>query len=463
MKVTLKNIGVFKQAEYELGDLTIICGENNTGKTYATYSLYGFYDYWKKGYIIKISESYISNLMETGSLIISLDNININDEIKNACVKYSKILPKILAAQEKYFDNSSFVISLDDNDVSILDNYEEKWGTTKNEIIQITKESGKNEITVSLLMNSIDANNESVRRNLSNVIGKALKKIIFSNTFSDIFIASAERTGAVIFRNELNIEKNILLKEAAGSDEIDFNEILRKVYNSAYALPVKDNINFIRILEDIGKSTSEITKLHPEILSDFADIIGGEYKVGKEGLYFIPKSNKSVKLTMGESSSSVRSLLDISFYLKYAAEKGDMLIIDEPELNLHPSNQRKLAKLIARLVNMGIKVFITTHSDYIIKELNTLIMFNKKKDEDNSMHLMNKFGYKETELINHEQVKVYISCKEKVQLDGKLKKTTVQTLIPAEIDDFYGIEAQSFDKTIDEMNTIQKSIIFGRK
>ncbi len=262
MKVTLKNIGVFKQAEYELGDLTIICGENNTGKTYATYSLYGFYDYWKKGYIIKISESYISNLMETGSLIISLDNININDEIKNACVKYSKILPKILAAQEKYFDNSSFVISLDDNDVSILDNYEEKWGTTKNEIIQITKESGKNEITVSLLMNSIDANNESVRRNLSNVIGKALKKIIFSNTFSDIFIASAERTGAVIFRNELNIEKNILLKEAAGSDEIDFNEILRKVYNSAYALPVKDNINFIRILEDIGKSTSEITKLH---------------------------------------------------------------------------------------------------------------------------------------------------------------------------------------------------------
>ncbi len=312
-------------------------------------------------------------------------------------------------------------------------------------------------------MNSIDANNESVRRNLSNVIGKALKKIIFSNTFSDIFIASAERTGAVIFRNELNIEKNILLKEAAGSDEIDFNEILRKVYNSAYALPVKDNINFIRILEDIGKSTSEITKLHPEILSDFADIIGGEYKVGKEGLYFIPKSNKSVKLTMGESSSSVRSLLDISFYLKYAAEKGDMLIIDEPELNLHPSNQRKLAKLIARLVNMGIKVFITTHSDYIIKELNTLIMFNKKKDEDNSMHLMNKFGYKETELINHEQVKVYISCKEKVQLDGKLKKTTVQTLIPAEIDDFYGIEAQSFDKTIDEMNTIQKSIIFGRK
>ena len=42
MKITLKNLGILKQAEFSLGDLTIICGENNTGKTYATYALYGF-------------------------------------------------------------------------------------------------------------------------------------------------------------------------------------------------------------------------------------------------------------------------------------------------------------------------------------------------------------------------------------------------------------------------------------
>ena len=42
MKIHLKNFGILKQAEFELGDITIICGENNTGKTYAAYALFGF-------------------------------------------------------------------------------------------------------------------------------------------------------------------------------------------------------------------------------------------------------------------------------------------------------------------------------------------------------------------------------------------------------------------------------------
>ena len=37
-----KNIGPVKDAEMELGDLTIIAGRNNTGKTYLVYTLYGF-------------------------------------------------------------------------------------------------------------------------------------------------------------------------------------------------------------------------------------------------------------------------------------------------------------------------------------------------------------------------------------------------------------------------------------
>ncbi|MBO7370171.1 MAG: hypothetical protein J6U11_03885, partial [Campylobacter sp.] len=42
MKISLKNVGMLDEAEFEVGDLTIICGENNTGKTYATYSMYGY-------------------------------------------------------------------------------------------------------------------------------------------------------------------------------------------------------------------------------------------------------------------------------------------------------------------------------------------------------------------------------------------------------------------------------------
>jgi predicted ATPase len=48
MKVKIKNLGILKQAEFSLGDLTIICGGNNTGKTYATYALFGFLDTWRR-------------------------------------------------------------------------------------------------------------------------------------------------------------------------------------------------------------------------------------------------------------------------------------------------------------------------------------------------------------------------------------------------------------------------------
>ena len=56
MKISVENLGVLKQAEFELGDLTIICGSNNTGKTYATYALYGFlFDCartWTSGFLV---------------------------------------------------------------------------------------------------------------------------------------------------------------------------------------------------------------------------------------------------------------------------------------------------------------------------------------------------------------------------------------------------------------------------
>ena len=46
MKFRFKNLGPIKEADLELGDLTIIAGRNNTGKTYLAYALYGFLKRW---------------------------------------------------------------------------------------------------------------------------------------------------------------------------------------------------------------------------------------------------------------------------------------------------------------------------------------------------------------------------------------------------------------------------------
>ena len=48
MKFRFKNLGPIEQADLELGDLTIIAGRNNTGKTYLAYALYGFLKRWSR-------------------------------------------------------------------------------------------------------------------------------------------------------------------------------------------------------------------------------------------------------------------------------------------------------------------------------------------------------------------------------------------------------------------------------
>ena len=294
---------------------------------------------------------------------------------------------------------------------------------------------------------------------INRVIGDALKDILFSHLFPKPFIASAERTGAAIFRKELNFARNRLLEQMGRDKDINPIEYFDKAY-SDYALPVNENVEFTRHLEEISKSESYILKEQPTLLEEFSDIIGGNYTVTKnDELYYTPKSNQRLKLTMDESSSAVRSLLDIGFYLRHVAQPGDILMIDEPELNLHPENQRRIIRLFSCLVNMGIKVFLTTHSDYIIKELNTLIMLNQ--DKPYLKKLSSDEGYKSEELISADKIRVYIAEKSLLKLDKDKRRKKYLTLIAADIDPELGIEARSFDTTIEEMNRIQEAIVWG--
>lgn len=294
---------------------------------------------------------------------------------------------------------------------------------------------------------------------IRDVIADTLREIIFGPLLPNPFISSAERTGTAIFCNELNFARNRLLEELSRTDKmINPMEFLVRDYQN-YALPVERNVEFVRQIGTIEKKRSFISETHPEVLAEFADIVAGEYIVTRNGLlYFVPKG-KGIKLSMGESSSAVRSLLDIGFYLGCMAQPGDLLMVDEPELNLHPENQCRMARLFARLVNLGVKVFITTHSDYIIKELNTLIMLSH--DKPHLKRIAETEGYRPEELISSDKIRVYIAETAPVKLDGDDKETISQTLTSADIDPEFGIEARSFDTTIETMNRIQEEIVWG--
>jgi AAA15 family ATPase/GTPase len=459
MKITIKNLGAIKQAEFTLGELTIICGGNNTGKTYATYALFGFLSFWRDAFSIKVPDGDVRRLLTEGSIELDIHDYirNAPTILKNGCKAFTEQLAHVFASSDKHFSESYFSVELDSSDIQPSPTFERTMGAAKTQLFSISKIADSQLVTISLLVEK-----EKVRipqEVISRIIGDALKDIVFGHLFPHPFIASAERTGAAIFRKELNFARNRLLEEMS-SMEKDINpfELLSKVYKD-YALPVKSNVDFTRQLEELAKKDSFIAKEQPEILDDFTDIIGGDYLVTKnDELYYVPKG-KRIKLTMDESSSAVRSLLDIGFYLRHVAAPGDLLMVDEPELNLHPENQRRVARLFARVVNIGVKVFITTHSDYIIKELNTLIMLNQ--DGERLRALAERENYRNAELLNPLKVRVYIAEEHSIRLDGAKKKGRYPTLVPADIDSKFGIEARSFDKTIEDMNRIQGEIVWG--
>ena len=460
MKIKIKNLGALKQAEFTLGDLTIICGGNNTGKTYATYALFGFLLTWRRTFAIEINDEKIEQLLSEGVIRLEIQDYTkqVAKTISEGCQAYTQQLSKTFAAPADRFKETEFSVSLNSENISLDSQLDRKIGSEEVALFSTTKSRDSTELVVTLLVEK-----EKVKipmEILKHVISNDLKDIIFAKVFPRPFIASAERTGAAIFRKELNFARNRLLEEMGQVDKkIDPMELLFKDYKD-YALPIKTNVDFTRTLETVSKKTSFVAEKHPDILKNFADIIGGEYTVTRnDELYYVPRG-KRIKLSMDESSSAVRSLLDVGFYLRHEAEYGDLLMVDEPELNLHPENQRRVARLFAQLINLGIKVFITTHSDYIIKELNTLIMLNQ--DKPYIRRIAEEEGYASGELLSSDKVKVYIAEEALITLDGKTRRTKCQTLTLASVDPELGIEARSFDTTIETMNRIQESIVWGR-
>jgi predicted ATPase len=459
MKIKVTHLGVLRQAELELGDMTIICGENNTGKTYATYALYGFLMFWKEAFSVDVDVSLPRRLLEQGKVVLNLKDYIKHAEaiVTKACAEYTPNLPTVFGSSERRFRQTTFSINLLPQELKPLSSFSRTFRTAKREVFSISKEPKSPNIEVTLLLAKDESSIPASQ--IGRAIGDAIQDILFNGLFPVPFIASAERTGAAIFRKELDFARNRLLEQMSTMDRnLNPFDLLNRVY-SDYPLPVRRNVDFTRRLEDVAKKESFLSKQHPELLNAFANIIGGEYRIIRDGLYFIPNSNKRLRLSMDESSSGVRSLLDIGFYLRHVAQPGNLLIVDEPELNLHPENQRLIARLFARLVNLGIKVFITTHSDYIIKELNTLIMLNQPNPRMADVRRQEK--YLGNELLNIDQLRVYVAQKSLVDLPEHSRRSRVPTLTLANINPEIGVEVPSFDTAIGTMNRIQETILFG--
>ncbi len=78
-------------------------------------------------------------------------------------------------------------------------------------------------------------------------------------------------------------------------------------------------------------------------------------------------------LRMSQSSSMVSELAPLVLFLRGVVKPRDTLIIEEPEAHLHPRAQTKIAITLARLVRAGVRVIITTHSDWLLEQISNLV------------------------------------------------------------------------------------------
>ena len=135
----MTNLGPLRQAEFEMGDMTIICGSNNTGKTYATYALYGFLSFWEESFFLPVDKDKIETLLSEGSIVIELSEY-IDDAAKNiklACKQYSKKLAHIFASSEKLFSDTEFEVELENKQIVTKNKFDRTYGSAKKDQLNI--------------------------------------------------------------------------------------------------------------------------------------------------------------------------------------------------------------------------------------------------------------------------------------------------------------------------------------
>lgn len=169
-------------------------------------------------------------------------------------------------------------------------------------------------------------------------------------------------------------------------------------------------------------------------------LLQGKIIVSEYGdIKFTPK-NSQQQLELHISSSLVKSLSGLVLYFRHLAQKGDLIMIDEPELNLHPNSQILVTRMLAKAVNKGFQIILSTHSDYIIKEFNNLIMLNKASEAD-----VAELGYDKEVILNKQKVGAYFFSD--------------NTIEPIEVSDT-GFSVQTIDTSIDTLDNTMESIYY---
>jgi len=123
--------------------------------------------------------------------------------------------------------------------------------------------------------------------------------------------------------------------------------------------------------------------------SDIEKIIDGKvYYDEKRDDFFYYKKSIDKEFGMNSTATGIKmfGFLQI-LLLNGTIKEGTVLILDEPEVHLHPKWQLKYAEFIVELVKNDVKILVTSHSPYMIEALE---FYSKKENIKRNFYLAQK-------------------------------------------------------------------------
>lgn len=452
MRVTVENFGAVKQGTFELKPLTVFIGHNNTGKTWTAYGIASIFGagswrtYTKKFLEGELDEKYpeIDTFIET---LFSKGNANFDivtffkDRGTSYFNNHARLLPlrldKIIGASNDLFENLSVTVSEDSEPKSAItellnESIDIKFSPDEDgqPIISIHKEEQDPLIYFYI---SEDRKEELPTKLLIKAIYEFIFQHIHRSLYHNVRYLPVERTGFVALLASgamvVNTQKNDSIIAQDNNDSTSLYNII--------TMPLSSMVTLLSIMtKPLNFSSTVKKRINDKNLQKYVDlavffeneIMGGtleyaEDKIneGTSNLCYRFKENNGTLLELPVVSSAVKELTPLSVYLKCYLHDNDLLVIDEPEVNLHPLAQAQFAEFIGMMVNTGLNVIITTHSPYIVDHLSNLIRADSKATNENVQDLESLFYLKKrNSFLSQDKVGIYLF--ENKQIKSILRK-----------------------------------------
>lgn len=365
MKITFKNLGTIKQTTLDLRPLTVIIGPNNTNKTYLAYSVHGLAS------TAEDPESW----PEWGDHDVPLKLADIAAEtqlvLNSRVAKFATSLPEYF--QDTYgglFKTTELHVEIDPADIR--------------RVFPQISDSNLGLFTFDdtrVVVHGIKKNRRSALAWYAALVANEL--------LGTPLTLPAERNALVITYKVLSARRYRILRDHDRSRKVRLSRTVQAAHDREHALlreqgdirypaPTEEFLDFLTDVELAHSPQNDPRSPFGRLASRIEDSIQAGHRTGYEattlgGRELALKVSDTLRIDLYNASSSIKQLAPLLLYLRYRAAPGQLLIIDEPEMNLHPEGQAKLLEALAMLSNLGVHVLLTTHSPYIMAHLNNLI------------------------------------------------------------------------------------------